>query len=281
LGKFSTKISDIGDTQLTLLYRLFDSETHHLHANIGWIIPSGSIEKNDEILSPMNTPINLRLPYSMQLGSGSHQATMGLTYTGYAQQLSWGSQIKARAPIDNNDGGYQLGNKYMLTGWSAYRLADALSASLRLTYRHSEQIDGSDSQISAPVTTENSDNYGVDSVDIALGFNSVIANKHWIALEYQLPSRLPSEWRTNGYGQHAHLRLAIGLLAYILLKNWRTTIVKGIRCSPFNICSKQNSCYNYAVKSREHLMSALILESTITCPQYGHLKTETMPTDAC
>lgn len=28
-------------------------------------------------------------------------------------------------------------------------------------------------------------------------------------------------------------------------------------------------------------MSALILESTITCPQCGHLKTETMPTDAC
>jgi len=28
-------------------------------------------------------------------------------------------------------------------------------------------------------------------------------------------------------------------------------------------------------------MSALILESTLTCPECGHVKTETMPTDAC
>jgi hypothetical protein len=28
-------------------------------------------------------------------------------------------------------------------------------------------------------------------------------------------------------------------------------------------------------------MSALILESTITCPHWGYAKTETMPTNAC
>ena len=28
-------------------------------------------------------------------------------------------------------------------------------------------------------------------------------------------------------------------------------------------------------------MAELILESTLTCPQCGHQKTETMPTDAC
>ncbi len=28
-------------------------------------------------------------------------------------------------------------------------------------------------------------------------------------------------------------------------------------------------------------MSKVILESTLTCPQCGHAKTETMPTDAC
>ncbi len=28
-------------------------------------------------------------------------------------------------------------------------------------------------------------------------------------------------------------------------------------------------------------MSAVVLRSTITCPQCGHVKEETMPTDAC
>ena len=28
-------------------------------------------------------------------------------------------------------------------------------------------------------------------------------------------------------------------------------------------------------------MSPAVLESTITCPECGHVKTETMPTDAC
>ena len=28
-------------------------------------------------------------------------------------------------------------------------------------------------------------------------------------------------------------------------------------------------------------MTAVILESTLTCPACGHVKTETMPTDAC
>ena len=27
--------------------------------------------------------------------------------------------------------------------------------------------------------------------------------------------------------------------------------------------------------------AAVLLESTVTCPAYGHRKTETMPTDAC
>ena len=28
-------------------------------------------------------------------------------------------------------------------------------------------------------------------------------------------------------------------------------------------------------------MAAVVLESTITCPECGHVKTETMPTDSC
>jgi hypothetical protein len=206
LGDFLTKSSGVGDTQLALLYRLFDSGKHHLHANIGWVIPTGSVEKNDEVLTPMNIRTVLRLPYSMQLGTGSHQADLGLTYTGSVQHISWGGQVKARLPIDTNKEGYKVGNSYMLSGWGAYRITSNLSSSLRLSYNKSDEINGLDSNILAPVTTANPANYGIDSVDIAFGINAVVARNHRIALEYQVPI----SYHVNGVQMDMDNMLTIG-----------------------------------------------------------------------
>ncbi|MFT4937332.1 MAG: hypothetical protein ACI88A_000346 [Paraglaciecola sp.] len=58
---------------------------------------------------------------------------------------------------------------------------------MRLAYTHSEDISGADSQIVAPVTAADPQNYGVSAFELALGLNTVIANKHRLGLEYQLP----------------------------------------------------------------------------------------------
>src|SRR3546814_6313542 len=34
-------------------------------------------------------------------------------------------------------------------------------------------------------------------------------------------------------------------------------------------------------EDEEHEMSTVVLESTLTCPECGYVKTETMPTNAC
>lgn len=187
LGNFNTGSSGIGGTTLALLYRLFDSDIHHFHADFGWILPTGSVDETDEVLTPMNMRMTMRLPYSMQLGSGSHQAKLGLTYTGLTGKMSWGSQINYTSPVEDNDEGYRVGNKIYLTSWAAYELSDQISGSVRLSYKNTEQIEGADSMIRAPVTTANPDNYGVNSLDIGIGINSILFNRHRIALEYQVP----------------------------------------------------------------------------------------------
>jgi hypothetical protein len=187
LGDFTTASSGLADSKLAVLYRLFDSPKHKLHANLGWIIPTGSVEKTGEVLTPMNMMTTLRLPYSMQTSTGSHQGEFGLTYNGYADNYSWGAQGLFSSSLSENDENYEPGNKTQFTGWAAYAFSDKVSASVRLKYSSSDKISGADSQIVAPVTTANPDNYGADVVDLGIGLNTVFAHKHRIAFEYSVP----------------------------------------------------------------------------------------------
>jgi hypothetical protein len=187
LGDFDTESSGLGDTKIGLLYRLHDSEVHHFHLNANWQIPTGDIEEESEVLTPMNMRTTLRMPYTMQLGSGSNIFELGTTYNGYSNKSNWGGQILYSAVLDTNDEGYQLGDKLQLTAWYGHQLSDFLSSSIRLSYITIDAIDGMDEMIMAPVTTANPENYGGDYFNASFGLNTVIANKHRVAFEYTVP----------------------------------------------------------------------------------------------
>ena len=187
LGDFDTANAGLADSKLAVLYRLLDSSKHKLHASVGWIIPTGSVEETADVLTPMNMATTLRLPYSMQTSTGTHQGEVGLTYNGYADNYSWGAQGLFSMALGKNDEGYKPGNKIQVTGWAAYAFSDAISTSLRLKYSSSDVITGTDPLIMAPVTTANPDNYGADVLDLGIGLNTVIANKHRVAVEYLIP----------------------------------------------------------------------------------------------
>lgn len=120
LGTFTTEASGLGDTKVSGLIRLYDDETHHLHLNAGLSLPTGSIDETDDILTPMNMRPTVRLPYPMQLGSGTFDALPGLTYTGHHDNLGWGAQWGSEIRLGRNDEGYALGDKHMLTAWGSY-----------------------------------------------------------------------------------------------------------------------------------------------------------------
>lgn len=187
LGDFDTASSGLGDSKLGLLYNLIDTPRHKFHLNLGWILATGSIEETDDVLTPMNMTANLRLPYSMQLGRGSNRGEFGITYNGNSQNISWGAQGLYSTALSESDEDYEWGKALEFTSWINYGFSDAISATGRISYSKSQAISGEDENLTAPVTTANPDNYGRTTINLAVGLNTVIANKHRVAFEYLVP----------------------------------------------------------------------------------------------
>jgi hypothetical protein len=108
-GRFTTEASGIGDVKLSSLIRLWDGDAHDVHLNAGFSIPTGSIDETDNVLTPMGQ-IRTRLPYPMQLGSGSLDALPGITYNGRVEDLSWGAQALGTIRLYQNSHRYKLGD---------------------------------------------------------------------------------------------------------------------------------------------------------------------------
>jgi hypothetical protein len=194
LGQFVTKTKGVGDTPLAALVTLANSPTYKLHGTIGISLPTGSTTKEDDVLTPMGGTPTVRLPYPMQLGSGTFDPIVGLTYTGglLSSDTGWGygAQWRSLFRIQDNDEGYQLGDEHNLTGWVNYQWSPAVSTSLRLNYLDRGKIDGIDSIIVGPVQTADPNNAGLKQLDLGLGVNfagSGSWNGHRLSAEYLVP----------------------------------------------------------------------------------------------
>ena len=109
----------------------------HRQINLGLAVslPTGSIEETDQILTPMGTTPSPRLPYPMQLGSGTFDLKPSLTARSRTGKWSYGAQASAIIRLDENDEGYTLGDVAEATGWLAYEPQPWVSVSGRLKAR--------------------------------------------------------------------------------------------------------------------------------------------------
>ncbi len=208
-GEFTTATEGIGDTKIGGLYRLYDDAVHHFHLNLGVSIPTGSITERDTVLAPTGATPNLRLPYPMQLGSGTFDLLPGLTYTGKKGNFSWGAQYMADIRLeDENDEGYALGDKHAATAWVGYRFSDWASGSFRVKAMTQDSISGIDPNIVAPVQTANPEFQGGERVDLLWGVNLLAPQGalkgHRLAVEFGLPvyqdlngPQLETDWTLN------------------------------------------------------------------------------------
>jgi hypothetical protein len=189
LGVFTTETSGMGDTKIGALYSLRSDDSTNIHLNLSLSIPTGKIDHTDQILTPMNTTPSPRLPYPMQLGSGTYDIQPGITYAGTRHSWDWGSQVKMTIRLDDNDEGYSLGDQTQVTSWGGYRFTRWLTGSLRLTYTHADEISGRDGSINLPVQTSNPDNFGGERIDLGVGITLIgtegAQKGHRLALEYE------------------------------------------------------------------------------------------------
>lgn len=215
LGRFNTESEGWGDTKLSGLYRLYDDEIHHVHLNLGLSLPTGSIDETAVVLAPTGATPRLRMPYSMQLGTGTFDLLPGVTYTGRHKQWEWGAQYAAEIRLESeNDEGYSWGDKHSLTTWGSYEWAPWISTSSRLTLTTQDDIDGIDPAIVAPVQTADPDNYGGETVELGLGVNLYgtqgILKGHRFAVEANMPlyrdlngPQLETDWTVTAGWQKA------------------------------------------------------------------------------
>jgi hypothetical protein len=176
----------LGDTKLTLAYRLKELEGHRFQLNTGLSLPTGSIDKKSKT--------GAKLAYPMQLGSGTFDLQPSLTYAGHHGDWGWGGQAAAVLHLGRNSDHYSLGDEFKLTAWGSRRLNKSFSASLRVEGKTQSEIDGSDPDFASKLNMApgfRTENYGGSSIDGAVGINYLVQEGqlkgHRLAAEFIAP----------------------------------------------------------------------------------------------
>lgn len=185
---FTTATNGVGDFKFGGLYQFFDRGNARAHLNFMVSAPTGSTTETG-FVPPAGRVI--RLPYPMQLGSGTWDLKPGITYLGQCGNFSYGAQLLGTIRLDENDEGYTLGDDITATIWGAMKLSDSVSTSLRLSATSWGDIDGRDPLIRGPVPTANPDLRGGERVDLFYGINYLFQGGalkgHRLAVEAGIP----------------------------------------------------------------------------------------------
>ncbi len=178
-ANFTTATSGLGDSSISALVNIQKNASRNTHYQIGVSIPTGDIEERG------NTPMgNVRLPYPMQLGSGTYDAILALTHKEFFTNGSWGIQAKQILRTGTNDLDYRLGNKLELNSWYAYNLSHQWSGNVGIQYINQNNIKGADIALNPMlVPTADPELRAGHFWDLSLGLNYNLHTGHRLALE--------------------------------------------------------------------------------------------------
>ena len=147
--KFTARANGVGDLSAAAMVPIVRNDKQLLQLTIGWGFPTGSIDETDNNpLSDMMLMGEVRLPYPMQLGSGSFEFRPGVVYRHMVfDHVGLGIQGTAKIRLNENSNHYRLGEEYEVTAWSALEVMQFLSASFRLAWKQRFNIHGRDPAI--------------------------------------------------------------------------------------------------------------------------------------
>ena len=181
--EFKRRTADIGDSKVNFSYSLINTKNNRLQFNLAFSLPTGNINKKHS---------SSRLPYSMQIGSGSYELLPGFSYSGYQENYSYGTQINGKFALNSNDNGYKFGNNYNITGWVSRKINNFFSVSSRFDYNKYEAIEGKDDMLNQMmIPTSNISLYNKEKLDILFGVNLFMAHgrlaSNRFAIEFSIP----------------------------------------------------------------------------------------------
>lgn len=165
--RFTTESEGFSDLKLMGLHKFWENGRHRLHFTAGLSVPTGSIDEMD------TTPAGLtRLPYPMQIGSGTVDLLPGLTYSGHQGDWFWGARTGGTVRLGRNDREYSLGDDFNLDAWGSRIVTEWLSLSFQVNGRVWGNIDGADPALNpAMVPTADPDRRGGERIDLLAGIN--------------------------------------------------------------------------------------------------------------
>jgi len=186
--EFTTQSGGLGDITIGGLVKFYNKNKQSLHGNVSMSIPTGDLDQRDA--TPLNE--NAQLAYSMQLGSGTWDPSLGVTYLGQSSSFSWGAQTKYKLRIGENSESYKLGNRLDISTWSALNFSKHISFSTSLSYFKTATIGGADEDLNPMMMPLfDSENSGRSQLDIGLGSNFYLSSGTLknlrLAVEVQLP----------------------------------------------------------------------------------------------
>jgi hypothetical protein len=180
----------LSDTKAYLLYGLLHKPNHQVFVSGGMSFPTGSIlvtGNADNMMYP-----NTRLPYSMQLGSGTFDVLPCINYLYQRGKFTASSQLSAVVRTGYNPVGYRLGNEFLSNSWLAYQWSSFISSSIRLEASAQKAISGTDPSLyrfNEPAA--NTQNYGgkkmIGYIGSVLHINKGVFKNAGIAAEYGIP----------------------------------------------------------------------------------------------
>jgi hypothetical protein len=184
------KTSGMGDVKLHLLYSMIRKVNHQLIIGAGVNIPTGSIGLKGDADDPMYP--GERLPYSMQMGSGTFDLLPSLTYTYQKNKITFSAQCSGIYRTQYNSVGYSLGNQLTANTWMAYQWLRFMSTSLRMEAGATGKIDGYDPTLYYyDELSANPNNYGGKRLSCYAGtifqFKNGFVKNHRLGIEYGIP----------------------------------------------------------------------------------------------
>ena len=186
---FKIKTSGIGDTIVSASYKLSDSELSDWWLTVGLSIPTGSIDEEGD--TP-RAPGDQQLPYTMQLGSGTYDFPIELSYHAKGEHdiiVSLSANIRS----GTNDNDYRLGNNYSLAGRYKFNFSEILQPYVGLEVEYGDSIHGADTELlvdspypyPAPIT--NPDLFGGIKIGARAGVSWTISHHYRLSLEIGKP----------------------------------------------------------------------------------------------
>jgi hypothetical protein len=139
--EFTTESKGLGDTDVVLIPTLYNQGSTQLFSNLGVGVPTGSIEKLGT--TPMGS--GQRLPYPMQLGSGTWDVIVSAHYASKLGKMGVGGDLRARIRTGENSEGYRLGHQGDVAGWASWDAKHFLTIGAKLSYFQRGNIEGEDS----------------------------------------------------------------------------------------------------------------------------------------